>query len=1668
MFRRQFNFRRKAADDDEDTRRRRTLSTPYSQDATATSREPSPGGSSINSNPNSINRQITGSAQSSVDPPAVSRHGRWTSLLQSESSTRASESSGRDPLGLKVVHRPEGERRVDIVFVHGLGGSSRLTWSHNRDPDYFWPLKFLPSEPDINEARILTFGYNANFRPGSGRNKMSILDFAKDLLYDLKYSQDNSGRGLEDLHMGERPIIFIVHSMGGLIVKEAYMQGQNDPAYDSIISAVSAIIFLSTPHRGTNLAETLNRILQVSFATSPMQFISELSAGSQTLQKLNEQFRHVAPKLDIFSFYETRPTPLAVFKKSQIMVLEKDSSVLGYPGEISKPLDADHHGVCKYTSSSDPRYVTVRNVLKTLVGKVKLRDLDNAPKKPAVTDFAEYLSLPESPDADYNFFRDRWTPGTCSWILNNETFTGWVGDTGPKPRILWVHGNAASGKSILSSFLINYLVESGVPCHYFFIRFMSQEKRGMNMMLRSLAYQLANTTPAYAERLRQLEAAGTDLKTTDYRNLWQWLFKQALFQLDSLDRPLYFVIDGMDEADRPASIIRLLADLHATSLPIRLLMVGRNTHEISSAFQRMARQVDTESIRIEANPTDFRAYIDYEMDLGGDAEYRHQVTTQLLDRARGNFLWLHLAVQRINSCHTKPDVEKALTELPSGMEALYDRMALSVEAASEGGNRKLGQTILGWATCASRMLKVAELGDALGHESGLLEIHRTIAELCGGFVTVDQEGRVAMIHETAREYLTRGAEKGRSLTIDIQSTNDMLLKRCIARLTDPTLRGQINQGRPPPLLGYATIAWPHHLALSSALTHADALETVANFLKSPHVLTWIHVAAKSKELRALVAASRHLADLSAKLRRKRNDDDSVTGRQAAAIIEGWATDLVKILGKFGSTLRSHPDSIYKLIPPFCPEDSMIYRQFGRKESRVLHVSGFSSSTWDDCLARFSLTPGAVASSVISAGGRIALLSVTRNKSQIIVYNASTLEEQRRISHPERVLSIQANKLGDVLVSYGYATTRVWDVSTGDCLKIIKNPAKRPRPHSIIFAEKRNAIVVCGEDRRIRTCSLDDDSVEWTVHSQIDEETLLDTVVNFPMCSALSPDGSMVAFGYRNHPLTVWELEPPMLLGQCYIRLEEKDSMTIEKRAWGEVFHVAWHPLSGDVFGLTQVGLLFRWDPHEEETTAAVQSVGDCLAVNHDGSLVATGDGVGTIKIFAAADLSKLYQLSSQDPVLYLSFSTDSRRLYDVRGLYGNVWEPNTLVRLADCPDYYSDAHSETESLAKASLLSEHHFARVDRVISVAGQSSGPLYCYGTENGVATLCEAGRGKVCELARLASYMPIEHVAWSADGKLVALADLSGKLAVKTVNRSGDRRDTWRTSHEFEVLIPPEDGNIISQLIFHPTGTKLFVATPVKVLSVNVKSRTVTESVLETGPTGTLKVKWACHPMNSDTLLGFGNTKVHVFDWKDLRQTEAHTYFPPRMGRSSTIAISSPRAYGRAGSFQRDTETFGRLITNIDSPDILLEISATTASGQFESQYLLFDIANLRLGEADQEGPPSGGRTLPYTVLAADIASRIREPLAILSRRRLVFLDVDRWVSTWRLPSSTEETTAGLEAARVSDGNPAVEQYYFLPGDWVTGTDTRLCTVTPDGTLLCPRNGDVVTVQAARLRK
>ena len=110
-----------------------------------------------------------------------------------------------DPLGLTVIFEPELSPPLDIIFVHGLGGSSRATWTKRRDPETFWPKHWLPNEPGIGTARILSFGYNANFAAVGHAPITGIGDFAKDLLYSMKFAKNEH---LEELGLGQVSVIY--------------------------------------------------------------------------------------------------------------------------------------------------------------------------------------------------------------------------------------------------------------------------------------------------------------------------------------------------------------------------------------------------------------------------------------------------------------------------------------------------------------------------------------------------------------------------------------------------------------------------------------------------------------------------------------------------------------------------------------------------------------------------------------------------------------------------------------------------------------------------------------------------------------------------------------------------------------------------------------------------------------------------------------------------------------------------------------------------------------------------------------------------------------------------------------------------------------------------------------------------------------------------------------------------------------------------------------------------------------------------------------------------------------------------------------------------------------------------------------------------------------------
>jgi hypothetical protein len=165
--------------------------------------------------------------------------------------------------------------------------------------------------------------------------------------------------------------------MGGLVVKQvsiigpsaytstissakllqAYVLGRDDQNYSELVSSISAILFLATPHRGSELAKILNRILTVSSSMNgPKLYLRDLEHDSPTVQTLNEQFRQIAAKLDIFSFYETLYTTLGTQKvvsaisvilsssKSSYILLDNSGEAIGRSWLPGRNLKISHSG----------------------------------------------------------------------------------------------------------------------------------------------------------------------------------------------------------------------------------------------------------------------------------------------------------------------------------------------------------------------------------------------------------------------------------------------------------------------------------------------------------------------------------------------------------------------------------------------------------------------------------------------------------------------------------------------------------------------------------------------------------------------------------------------------------------------------------------------------------------------------------------------------------------------------------------------------------------------------------------------------------------------------------------------------------------------------------------------------------------------------------------------------------------------------------------------------------------------------------------------------------------------------------------------------------------------------------------------------------------------------
>ncbi|KAL6296298.1 hypothetical protein ACE6H2_004440 [Prunus campanulata] len=264
---------------------------------------------------------------------------------------------------------------LDVVFVHGLRGGPYKTWRISEDKSStksglvekidqeagklgtFWPGEWLSA--DFPQARMFSLKYKTNLTQWSGAS-LPLQEVSSMLLEKLV----SAG-------IGNRPVVFVTHSMGGLVVKQMLHKAKSDNL-DNLVKNTKGVVFYSCPHFGSKLADMPWRM---GLVFRPAPTIGELRSGSARLVELNDYIRHLHKKglLDVLSFCETKVTPIVEGYGGWAFRMEIVPIESAYPGfgELVVLDSTDHINSCKPLSRTDPSYTEILGFLWKLKAKYK-------------------------------------------------------------------------------------------------------------------------------------------------------------------------------------------------------------------------------------------------------------------------------------------------------------------------------------------------------------------------------------------------------------------------------------------------------------------------------------------------------------------------------------------------------------------------------------------------------------------------------------------------------------------------------------------------------------------------------------------------------------------------------------------------------------------------------------------------------------------------------------------------------------------------------------------------------------------------------------------------------------------------------------------------------------------------------------------------------------------------------------------------------------------------------------------------------------------------------------------------------------------------------------------------------------------------------------------------
>lgn len=578
----------------------------------------------------------------------------------------------------------------------------------------FWPRDLLPRV--FPNSRIMTWGYDVTINHLiSSSSKSSIYHHSETLLGDL------AAKWIEESEK-ETPIIFIAHSLGGIVVKDALQLSAKESSYlKEIAAATIGVMFLGTPHHGSktaSLGKLAFRIVQAFLQDPNTKILQGLEVNSEILERISRGFGQLlaADRIRVHSFREELNT-------HGMMIVDSFSSTIGYFNETRGSLHANHRDMAKFTSSDDVKFQRVAAVLKIWISvstqdqaifrpePLPAQDLETLPDGLIFDDqYRTCLLSLSSTDARRRLMEvDRAYEKTFLWLFEpNLGFRDWLRGVITDP-LYWIQGKPGSGKSTAMKFamrhprthilLKTYDSKPWIVAGYFFHDRGTAIQKSVRGFLGELLYQILDqrkdlfyiVLPIFSQLLDLQPSKLVQSDIWDHEKLEDAL---VLFGTTAkTDINLCVFVDALDEHDGDhKSLFSTLSKLRNLTLSkyirLRLCVAGRPENLFKTAFQLYPglaiQDYTTYDIRRYAQGR-LRAELRSGVSYKGEAELNGLITDVIM-RAQGVFLWVRLVIDEMieGLCEgdTIHELSSLLSTIPSELEELYARALRRARRAS--------------------------------------------------------------------------------------------------------------------------------------------------------------------------------------------------------------------------------------------------------------------------------------------------------------------------------------------------------------------------------------------------------------------------------------------------------------------------------------------------------------------------------------------------------------------------------------------------------------------------------------------------------------------------------------------------------------------------------------------------------------------------------------------------------------------------------------------------------------------------------------------------------------------------------------------------------------------------------------------------------------------------